>query len=278
MTSIPHPRRAASLLRRALRAAAFCLAAAAPCSGAARAASLTSPDAVLGQWDMTLEGGARACRLTLRGERVKSGYYLGMPPGCRRAIPQLQNAVAWTLPGDDRLIVADVGGAPLLEFFVQPDATLKAVTGAGEAYRLVFAAVLPAAATAPPAALEAQQRRAAVAPAAGAPAAPAAGVAAPGVRRLVPTPAEIAGRYAVLRDGGRDTGCMVTLDPGAKAYLAPACRDQGIVTFDPTGWRLAGQRLVLVARKGHTTQLDLQPDGTWMKDAALGRTLGLKRL
>ena len=58
------------------------------------------------------------------------------------------------------------------------------------------------------------------------------------------TAADIAGRYAVMREK-HDTGCMLTLDDktrgkvgGDRAQLAPGCRDQGIVIFDPVGWRL----------------------------------------
>ena len=47
--------------------------------------------------------------------------------------------------------------------------------------------------------------------------------------------------------------------------------------FDPVGWRIIGGRLVLTARKGHTTQLDLQPDGTWLKDVKDGASLTLKK-
>ena len=100
-----------------------------------------------------------------------------------------------------------------------------------------------------------------------------------------PKPGEVAGRYAVLRDKTRDTGCMVTLDDKArgpkttlKARLAPACRDQGIVIFDPVGWEMKGDALVLTARKGHTVELTTQEDGTWMNDAKKGKTLSLKRI
>jgi prophage tail gpP-like protein len=72
---------------------------------------------------------------------------------------------------------------------------------------------------------------------------------------------------------------MVTLgDSGNRAFLSPACRDQGIVIFDPAGWRIVAGRLVLTARKGHKTEFDLQPDGAWMKDAKDGKSLTLKKL
>jgi Protease inhibitor Inh len=103
-----------------------------------------------------------------------------------------------------------------------------------------------------------------------------------GVRAAAP--ADAAGRYSILRDGGKDTGCMLTLDNQAKAAgrkkasLAPGCRDQGIVIFDPAGWQIVNGRLVLTARKGHKTHLDAQPDGTWKKDPGEGKGLTLKKL
>lgn len=96
-------------------------------------------------------------------------------------------------------------------------------------------------------------------------------------------PSGVAGRYSILREGGKDTGCMLTLDDhtrgpgGNKAILAPACRDQGMVIFDPTGWQIVSGRLVLTARKGHTTHLDRQADGTWAKDPKEGKSLILKK-
>lgn len=95
---------------------------------------------------------------------------------------------------------------------------------------------------------------------------------------------EAAGRYSVLREGAKDTGCMLTLDAkaaargGNKASLAPGCRDQGIVIFDPVGWQIVGGRLVLTARKGHSTHLDQQSDGTWLKDPKEGKSLSLKKM
>ena len=95
---------------------------------------------------------------------------------------------------------------------------------------------------------------------------------------------EFAGRYAILR-GNKDTGCMLTLEAGVrgprgsnKAVLAPACRDSGLLIFDPVGWEVAQGRLVLMARKGHDTILDRQPDGTWLTDPKEGKPLTLRKI
>jgi hypothetical protein len=235
--------------------AATCLLSAPPLS----ALTLDGPEAAIGQWDIALAPGAKTCRLTLRGERVHGGFFVGVPPACRHAMPVLATVAAWSLPGDNRLDLADVYGKPLLDFAVEKEDRFTAAGPQGETYRLALIERVPAARSNPAAAT------------------PAAAVAAP--PRAVPRPGDVPGRYAVLREASRDTGCMVTLDAGGnRAFLAPACRDQGIVIFDPRSWRLVGGRLELTARKGHTTALDLQPDGTWLKDAKDGKSLALKKL
>lgn len=89
---------------------------------------------------------------------------------------------------------------------------------------------------------------------------------------------DLSGRYAVLREKDRDTGCMLTLRAGSKVQLAPACRDNGVVIFDPVGWALDRGRLVLTARKGHKAHFDKGADGVWRRDETEGKALGLKLL
>lgn len=106
-------------------------------------------------------------------------------------------------------------------------------------------------------------------PAAEAPLAPA--------KRGPTSPADVVGRYNVLR-GGKDTGCMLTLEP-SRALLAPACRDNGIVIFDPKGWSLVHRRLVLRARKGHDAMFEMDETGAWQKDASVGpKVLGFRKM
>lgn len=88
---------------------------------------------------------------------------------------------------------------------------------------------------------------------------------------------DVIGRYNVLR-GGKDTGCMLTLEP-SRALLAPACRDNGIVIFDPKGWSLVHRRLVLRARKGHDAMFEMDETGAWQKDAEAGpKVLGFRKM
>jgi hypothetical protein len=98
---------------------------------------------------------------------------------------------------------------------------------------------------------------------------------------------EMGGRYIILREMTKDSGCMLTLDDRARgprgtnrAILAPACRDQGIVIFDPVGWTIdRANRLVLTARKGHQAHFERTEDGSWQKDPKEGgKPLGFKKL
>ncbi len=82
----------------------------------------------------------------------------------------------------------------------------------------------------------------------------------------------LAGRYRVFRENEKDTGCLVTLESSSRgrAYLSPACRDQGMVIFDPIAWSYSGGALVLTARGGHHARFELENTGYWVKEAKEG--------
>jgi hypothetical protein len=241
---------------------------------------LANAEAAVGQWDLSLADSGRTCRMSLRSETIETGHILGMPAGCRRALPILAAVNVWSVPARGHLELADRSGTPVLDFVAASDGGFQAEGPQGESYRLV--AVTAASQVARQDSwLAAPETR----PAPGfEPVVVATGPAKASPPVVAVKPSEVAGRYSILREGGKDTGCMLTLDDhtvgigGNKAALAPACRDQGVVIFDPTGWRIVGGRLVLTARKGHTTHLDLQEDGTWAKDPHEGKLLILKKM
>jgi hypothetical protein len=249
---------------------------------ASAAIDLSSVEKLAGQWDLSLNDTNRRCRLVLRPEQVGAGLALGMPAGCRRAMPLLNEIGSWTLQPGDHLTLVDAKGKEVLAFTPNGDGPLLARGPEGETYRLAAAET------------SAEGQRFSDLPAVPVPGfetpapAPAplvvAATTTPGAASSA-KPDEIAGRYSVLREGGKDTGCMLTLDAkarglkgGNKALLAPACRDQGIVIFDPVGWTLEKGRLKLTARKGHHAIFDQKGDGTWEKDPKEGKALGLKKM
>jgi hypothetical protein len=241
------------------------------CGSAGPAAALDDPTGV---WTLSEPGTNLQCRLQLRDDAAATGQAVAMPPGCRRAFPVLGGVRSWSVPDGVHLALNDEIGANILMFADAGDGTLQATGPEGEPTYVL--AALPTGHAAPPAR--------GVAP----PADPAVTVADPVLRRPTLSSAAVAGHYAVMR-GTRDTGCMVTLDDAGrgaqsilKARLAPACRDQGISIFDPVGWALKAGRLVLQARKGHTTDFTQDDTGVWVKNAQEGAKtappLGLKRL
>jgi hypothetical protein len=250
---------------------------------ASAAIDLTNVDKLTGAWDLSLNDTNRRCRLVLRPEQGGPGLALGVPAGCRRAMPLLTDVGSWKLKPGDHVSFADAQGKEVLAFMPNGDGPLLAKGPEGETYRLANAEA------------SAQGQRFGDLPAVPVPgfetpaAAPAAvtmaATAAPAASSSPVKPDEVAGRYSVLREGGKDSGCMLTLDAkargikgGNKALLAPACRDQGIVIFDPVGWALEKGRLKLTARKGHHALFEQKGDGTWEKDPKEGKALSLKKM
>jgi hypothetical protein len=248
---------------------------------ASAAIDLTSVDKLTGQWDLSLNDTNRRCRLVLRADEVGPSLALAMPAGCRRAMPLLTEVGGWKLQPGDHVTFADAQGKEVLAFLPDGDGPLLAKGPEGETYRLSAAEN------------SAQGQRFGDLPAAPVPgfetptpaSAPitVAATTAPAASSVKPD--EIAGRYSVLREGGKDSGCMITLDAkarglkgGNKALLAPACRDQGIVIFDPVGWAIEKGRLKLTARKGHHAIFEQKGDGTWEKDPKEGKALSLKKM
>ena len=98
-------------------------------------------------------------------------------------------------------------------------------------------------------------------------------------RAETPAPASAGGpgRYAVLREENKDSGCLINLQQSGRAQLGPGCKDQGVVVFDPIGWSSARNALVLRARKGHRITFVYQPDGTFLRDPADKRPLAIRK-
>jgi hypothetical protein len=221
--------------------------------------------ALTGTWEFSSDHGIAKCQISLHPELAAPGrHQMTVPLACLRPFPVLGPAESWNLQGDHLAFVGRSGQA-ILDFAAKPGAYVA--TGPnGETYRL--AAMSGGAEDLPQIQQENKPQ-------------PATQMAEVSTAKVQ---AEAAGRYSVLREDGKDTGCMLTLDAkGAsqrkgKASLAPGCRDQGIVIFDPAGWDITDGRLVLTARKGHKAHFEARPDGSWKKDAAEGRTLSLKKL
>lgn len=245
-----------------------------------------------GTWDLSFEKGNRRCRLTLRDDANPPGFALAAPAGCHRAFPLLGTVTNWSPGAGAELLLRTGDGQTVLDFVPDGGPSLSTAVGEENVYtmmptsaelqdRLRLAKTEPAVAVLAPSLPTADAGDGVTVDGrALAPTGPAGSMEAP---LPAATLSEIAGHYAVLRQS-RDTGCMVTLDADErgkaelKAKLAPACRDQGIVIFDPVGWHLAKGQIVLTAKKGHSVALTHRQDQTWANAPAKGAALVLKRL
>ena len=243
-----------------------------------------------GSWDLSFERGNRRCRLTLRSETAPGGFALAMPAGCHRAFPMLAAVTGWVPTSADHVVLQNAANDPVIDFAPKGGPTLEASVGqGGETYVLtptdahlrdVLAGAAVATEALPPPAPECAAHR------------HGDGVGRCAGRRLdarvphrrgggeasPPSPRpRCPAIIAVLRDD-RDTGCMVTLESegarASRAKLAPACRDQGIVIFDPVAWQLAKDELVLTAKKGHKAVLTRQANRTWATAPVKGAAPG----
>lgn len=221
-----------------------------------------------GIWRLSLDRAGASCRVLLRTQASNDGAdVLGMPAACRHAMPALATVGRWTVPDAAHVTLADPAGTAVLTLAETPDhaGAFAAATPAG-IYRLARIAAEPDATPAPAPVLV-----------------PIAARRRTEVEAEPARTGETVGRYAVMR-GARDTGCMLTLDSarvagGNRAQLAPGCRDQGIVVFDPAAWSLVKGDLVLTARAGHKARLARHGESEWTKDASEGgKPLGLKKL
>jgi hypothetical protein len=277
----------------------------APLPSQVAAKTFSNVEAAAGQWDMSLGATDRTCRMTLEAGTA-SGGPVDMPALCRRSLPILIKVGAWNLPKTDDIELADASGKPILDFVARSEAALSASGPEGETYALVpvnapgdfkfepenvsGAPGFDVVQATPPTPSESRppENSGSTPPAnpaaSTAPAKSAVPPPKPSAAASAMKPGDVAGRYSVEREADKDASCLLILNDqakaqgGYKASLGPACRDQGIMIFDPVGWRLANGRLVLTARRGHTTHLDLQPDGTWLKDPNEGKPLTLKKL
>jgi hypothetical protein len=240
-------------------------------AGAQPATDLVAPDgpeikALTGAWDVVAEGSGKRCRIQLNGAQPgRDMLVAGIQPPCRNAIPALTPVLGWGLGKDGRirLMKADGKEALVFESRRQPGGAMRFVASSG----FTDIVIEPAAQR-----YETQKRTATVINT-------VATLQAPAGPAVDPALAAAAGRYTVARDP-KQPGCVVTLalDPSTlekarKATLDPACTDAGLKVFDPAGWRMEGERLFLVARKGHAIGFSKTREGNFFKDPPQGKPL-----
>ncbi len=229
-----------------------------------------APQSLIGAWDVEKVGASRSCTVTFGSEAATKGWQLRFPATCRRALPILNDAVGWDIgsAGVPRLV--DGAGKVLVAFDEKASGAGRRGKGSdGAQYGLDPKGHPRVAARPAPSAAEqaatAASRRTAVDPA------------------QAPAPESVAGRYAVMRQPGREVCKLaLTATPSETAGATVAsfegsCADTGLTIFSPVAWRYTAGRLELIARKGHKVELVFE-DGQWRKDPAVGAPLLLKKL
>lgn len=227
-----------------------------------------APEAIrrwLGAWDLELAGASRSCTITLGAEAAGNRRQLRFPATCRRALPVLDTAASWTLAAGGQPQFMDAAGKEVIGFQKgTPETGLDGKGSDGKAYRL-------SSRDHPRIAPRAPQNQ-------GATAAQRITVVDPAT---APAPDTLPGRYVLMRQQNREA-CRLLLSPPAADGHQPAafegtCPDTGLTIFDPVGWRYAGGRLTLVARRGHGTDLVFE-NGQWRKDPTVGAPLLMRKL
>ncbi len=242
----------------------------------------TAVTAAAGPWEIALQGTAKKCGLVLRAENANAiDHVVAIPSGCRHAMPALGLVRGWNAADANGLTLDGKAGEAELKFARDDDGKLVATGPTGEIYEI--APTGPQHFDAPKEI--ASQPAVAVAAKVAAPKPPEITTSA-AMEKYPGKLSDLAGRYVILREGvegGRDVGCMLTLDDKARgpggfhARLAPACRDNGIVIFSPVGWNFERGRLILTAEKGHSASFEYHADGGWWKDSKEGgRPLGVR--
>lgn len=192
-------------------------------AGAALAAGTRAETAVseaargmVGSWEISNVERDRRCALTFGVDPVPRGFKLEFDAGCADAYPSLRNVAAWNFGSNDKLHFYDGKGGTVLEFTEVEGGLFESERGAEG---LLFLQTQ--------ASLKIEMR----------------------------TADQIVGDWTLLREANKPL-CRLTLSntafEGADAFrvvIKPGC-DKSIAAFGPASWRLDGDQLILVGKKG----------------------------
>lgn len=222
---------------------------------------------VAGQWDLAVPKNNLKCRIQLNITGQKPVASVGMPAPCRMSMGAMGGALSWALTMKGAVRLFGGKGEMIAEFSRTDAGVLNAMVGANQFTMEPVSGRYPS-----------LERTASVDAAMARLTTPQADTPS--------TPVALAGRYQLLRANNADTGCVLLLDraqPGpvsqsGRAMLEKGCADQGLLTFDPSGWIVERDRMFLYARKGHRFGFNIERSGQLVKDPPQGSPLSARKL
>jgi Protease inhibitor Inh len=187
--------------------------------------------AVLGNWEISNADRDRTCAVTFRADPSGSVFKLDLDKGCAGKMPELKDAVAWTIGGLDIVRLLDGKGKPVMEFTEVESGTYEAQRPGEGVFFMQSAAV-----AAGPVGLSTDQ---------------------------------MAGDWNVVRGSGKPV-CTITLTnaaAGADSFalrLKPGC-DAFVTRFGPAAWYMDRGELVLRSKGGQFWRFEANDPTNWQR-------------
>jgi hypothetical protein len=186
---------------------------------------------VIGKWEISNADRDRTCALTFKSDPSGNLFKLELDKGCQAQMPEMKDAVGWTIAGLDIVRLVDAKGRALMEF-TPVEAGMFEAQRPGEGVFFMQSA----AAAAVPAALAADQ---------------------------------MAGDWGVVRSSGKKI-CTITLTntaAGQDAFalkLKPGC-DAAVTRFGPAAWYMDHGELVLRSGRGQFWRFEESDPTNWQR-------------
>jgi Protease inhibitor Inh len=187
--------------------------------------------AVIGKWEISNADRDRTCTVTFRTDPAGNAFKIEMDKACPAQMPEVKDAVAWTIGGLDLVRLLDNKGKPVMEFTEVESGTYEAQRPGEGVFFMQSAAE-----AASPVGLAADQ---------------------------------MAGEWSVVRGSGK-TICTITLTNTAAGpdnftlRVKPGC-DALVTRFGPSTWYMDRGELVLKSARGQFWRFEESDPVNWTR-------------
>ncbi len=186
---------------------------------------------VLGKWEISNADRDRTCIVTFRPDPSGGAFKIELEKSCAAQMPEVKDAVAWTIGGLDLVRLIDAKGKAVMEFTEVESGTYEAQRPGEGVFFMQSAAV-----AASPVGLAADQ---------------------------------MAGDWNLVRGSGKSV-CTITLTDTAAGQdnftlkLKPGC-DAFVTRFGPASWYMDRGELVLKSAKGQFWRFEESDPVNWTR-------------